>query len=61
MTIISAHEMMERLEEACVQEFMAEPKTHRERLKLERQVDAYLTRLSAQSKKLDMLYKDQDG
>ncbi|KAI8065689.1 hypothetical protein BC940DRAFT_303342 [Gongronella butleri] len=56
-----AHEMMERLEEACVQEFMEQPKTHRERLKLERKVNAYLTRLSAQASKLDTLYKDQDG
>ncbi|ORX56321.1 hypothetical protein DM01DRAFT_1334795 [Hesseltinella vesiculosa] len=54
-----SHELIERLEEACVQEFLSDPKTHRDRLKLEQSVDGYLTRLNKQSSRLAELYQDE--
>ncbi|KAI9305647.1 hypothetical protein BJ944DRAFT_161331 [Cunninghamella echinulata] len=57
----AAHEIIERLEGACVQQFLTESKTYRERLRNEHTVDKYLSRLSKESEKLLELYEDKDG
>ncbi|KAG0003836.1 hypothetical protein BGZ80_005727, partial [Entomortierella chlamydospora] len=55
------HEEIDRLEQAIVDQFMLNPKTHKERLLQEHTVDGYLDRISARSKDLQVLYKDEDG
>ncbi|KAF9163420.1 hypothetical protein BGX21_001359 [Mortierella sp. AD011] len=55
------HEEIDRLEQAIVDQFMLNPKTHKERLLQEHTVDGYLDRISARSKDLQVLYKDGDG
>ncbi|KAI8334018.1 hypothetical protein BC941DRAFT_454794 [Chlamydoabsidia padenii] len=56
-----AHEVIERLEEASVQQFMTDSKTYRGRLQNEHTIDRYLTRLDKESQKLIELYEDKDG
>ncbi|KAI8084807.1 uncharacterized protein BX664DRAFT_387491 [Halteromyces radiatus] len=56
-----AHEVIERLEEACVQQFLTDTKTYRGRLRNEHIIDKYLNRLGKQSEKLIELYEDKDG
>ncbi|KAG0318121.1 hypothetical protein BGZ99_005846 [Dissophora globulifera] len=55
------HEEIDRLEQAIVDQFMLNPKTHKERLLQEHTVDGYLDRISARSKDLQVLYRDEDG
>ncbi|KAF9960892.1 Splicing factor 3A subunit 3 [Mortierella alpina] len=55
------HEETDRLEQAIVDQFMLNPKTHKERLLQEHTVDGYLDRISARSKDLQGLYHDEDG
>ncbi|KAF9574160.1 Splicing factor 3A subunit 3 [Mortierella alpina] len=55
------HEETDRLEQAIVDQFMLNPKTHKERLLQEHTVDGYLDRISARSKDLQGLYSDEDG
>ncbi|KAF8977477.1 hypothetical protein BGZ46_007345 [Entomortierella lignicola] len=55
------HEEVDRLEQAIVDQFMLNPKTHKERLLQEHTVDGYLDRISSRSKDLQVLYKDEDG
>ncbi|KAI1321494.1 hypothetical protein EDD11_005185 [Mortierella claussenii] len=55
------HEEVDRLEQAIVDQFMLNPKTHKERLLQEHTVDGYLDRISARSKDLQVLYRDNDG
>ncbi|KAF9967781.1 hypothetical protein BGZ70_008259 [Mortierella alpina] len=55
------HEETDRLEQAIVDQFMLNPKTHKERLLQEHTVDGYLDRISARSKDLQGLYQDEDG
>ncbi|KAG0169118.1 hypothetical protein DFQ28_003927 [Apophysomyces sp. BC1034] len=57
----AAHEDIERLEQAIVDQFMQDPKTHRERLHNEHTVDKFLTRIAKKSERLHDLYKDSDG
>jgi splicing factor 3A subunit 3 len=58
---ISAHEVIERLEEASVQQFLTDSKTYRGRLQNEHTIDRYLTRLDKESQTLIDLYDDKDG
>ncbi|KAG0353584.1 hypothetical protein BGZ54_002187 [Gamsiella multidivaricata] len=55
------HEEIDRLEQAIVDQFMLNPKTHKERLLQEHTVDGYLDRISGRSNDLQVLYKDEDG
>ncbi|KAF9191251.1 hypothetical protein BGZ51_007571 [Haplosporangium sp. Z 767] len=55
------HEETDRLEQAIVDQFMLNPKTHKERLLQEHTVDGYLDRISARNKDLQVLYNDEDG
>ncbi|KAG0212850.1 hypothetical protein BGX28_005506 [Mortierella sp. GBA30] len=55
------HEEIDRMEQAIVDQFMLNPKTHKERLLQEHTVDGYLDRISARSKDLQVLYQDEDG
>ncbi|KAG2220303.1 hypothetical protein INT45_009936 [Circinella minor] len=55
------HEEIERLEQAIVDQFMQDPKTHRDRLRNEHVVDKFLTRISDKSIDLNNLYEDKDG
>ncbi|KAF9395792.1 hypothetical protein CPC16_006829 [Podila verticillata] len=55
------HEEVDRLEQAIVDQFMLNPKTHKERLLQEHTVAGYLDRISGRSKELELLYKDEDG
>ncbi|KAF9896837.1 hypothetical protein BX616_006666, partial [Lobosporangium transversale] len=55
------HEEIDRLEQAIVDQFMLNPKTHKERLLQEHTVDGYLDRISARSRDLQIIYKDEDG
>lgn len=57
----SAHEEIERLEQAIVDTYMEDAKTHRERLYNEHLVDKYLTRIAEKSQYLLELYQDKDG
>ncbi|KAG0762578.1 hypothetical protein G6F57_005117 [Rhizopus arrhizus] len=57
----SAHEDIERLEQAIVDTYMEDAKTHRERLYNEHLVDKFLTRISEKSQYLSNLYQDKDG
>ncbi|KAL0075349.1 hypothetical protein J3Q64DRAFT_1755063 [Phycomyces blakesleeanus] len=57
----AAHEDIERLEQAIVDQFMQDAKTHRERLHAEHTMDTFLTRISEKSHRLYDLYEDQDG
>ncbi|KAF9429836.1 hypothetical protein BGZ94_009298 [Podila epigama] len=55
------HEEVDRLEQAIVDQFMLNPKTHKERLLQEHTVAGYLDRISGRCKGLSVLYKDEDG
>ncbi|KAG0233238.1 hypothetical protein BGW42_007551 [Actinomortierella wolfii] len=55
------HEEVDRLEQAVVDQFMLNPKTHRERLFRDLTVDGYLDRIQAGNKTLLAIYKDEDG
>ncbi|KAI8072181.1 uncharacterized protein B0P05DRAFT_549208 [Gilbertella persicaria] len=57
----SAHEDIERLEQAIVSQYMDDAKTHRERLYSEHIVDKFLTRIAEKSAYLAELYQDKDG
>ncbi|KAI7862681.1 hypothetical protein BDF14DRAFT_1853055 [Spinellus fusiger] len=57
----AAHEDIERLEQAIVDQFMLDAKTHRERLHAEHTMDTFLTRIADKSNKLHELYEDQEG
>ncbi|KAI8979810.1 hypothetical protein BDF20DRAFT_871845 [Mycotypha africana] len=57
----SAHEDLERLEQAIVDEYMENPKTHRERLHNEHIVDNFLNRIAEKSAYLADLYEDKEG
>ncbi|KAG0031254.1 hypothetical protein BGZ81_001543 [Podila clonocystis] len=54
------HEEVDRLEQAIVDQFMLNPKTHKERLLQEHTVAGYLDRISGRSKELEVLYRDED-
>ncbi|CAG8537906.1 4414_t:CDS:2 [Paraglomus occultum] len=56
-----AHEEIERLEQAIVDQFMRDPKSHKERLTREHRVSDFLDRISSRSKFLYELYDDSDG
>ncbi|CAG8454244.1 9755_t:CDS:10 [Ambispora gerdemannii] len=56
-----AHEEIERLEQAIVDQFMKDPKSHKERLTREHRVSDFLDRISSRSKFLYELYDDSDG
>ncbi|KAI9316112.1 hypothetical protein BX666DRAFT_1955246 [Dichotomocladium elegans] len=56
-----AHEEIERLEQAIVDQYMEESRTHRERLRIEHIVDKFLERIAEKSKALDVMYEDHDG
>ncbi|CAG8549036.1 25773_t:CDS:2 [Dentiscutata erythropus] len=56
-----AHEEIERLEQAIVDQFMTDPKSHKERLAREHRVSDFLDRISSRSKFLYELYLDSDG
>ncbi|KAG9292879.1 hypothetical protein G9A89_016241 [Geosiphon pyriformis] len=56
-----AHEEIERLEQAIVDQFMKDPKSHKERLTREHRVSDFLDRISSRSKFLFELYEDSDG
>ncbi|KAG0254259.1 hypothetical protein DFQ27_006945 [Actinomortierella ambigua] len=55
------HEEVDRLEQAVVDQFMLNPKTHRERLFRDLTVDSYLDRIQTGNKNLQSIYKDEDG
>ncbi|KAI8146779.1 hypothetical protein BJV82DRAFT_643323 [Fennellomyces sp. T-0311] len=55
------HEEIERLEQAIVDQFMEDPKTHRDRLRNEHVVDKFLTRIADKSNELYDMYEDKDG
>ncbi|KAI9361456.1 hypothetical protein BD770DRAFT_425804 [Pilaira anomala] len=57
----SAHEDIERLEQAIVDQYMEDAKTHREKLYNEHVVDKFLTRIAEKSEYLYELYQDKDG
>ncbi|KAI7907060.1 uncharacterized protein BX663DRAFT_426963 [Cokeromyces recurvatus] len=57
----SAHEVIEQLEQAIVDQYMEDAKTHRERLFNEHAVNKFLTRISEKSAYLAELYEDKDG
>lgn len=57
----SAHEDIERLEQAIVDQYMEDAKTHREKLYNEHIVDKFLTRIADKSEYLSQLYDDKDG
>ncbi|KAI8380539.1 hypothetical protein EDC96DRAFT_491321 [Choanephora cucurbitarum] len=57
----SAHEAIERLEQAIVDQYMQDAKVHRERLQNEHVIDTFLTRISEKSAYLAELYQDKDG
>ncbi|KAI9282161.1 hypothetical protein BY458DRAFT_468211 [Sporodiniella umbellata] len=57
----SSHEDIERLEQAIVDTYMEDAKTHRERLYNEHLVDKFLTRITEKSQTLLQLYEDHDG
>ncbi|KAI8989387.1 hypothetical protein BDB01DRAFT_781602 [Pilobolus umbonatus] len=57
----SAHEDIERLEQAIVNQYMEDSKTHREKLYNEHIVDKFLTRIAEKSQYLYELYEDKDG
>lgn len=57
----SAHEDLERLEQAIVDQYMEDAKTHRERLFNEHVVDKFLTRIAEKSTYLLDLYEDKSG
>ncbi|GAA5801610.1 hypothetical protein EDC94DRAFT_543742 [Helicostylum pulchrum] len=57
----SAHEDIERLEQAIVDQYMEDAKTHREKLYNEHVVDKFLTRIADKSEYLHELYQDKDG
>ncbi|CAG8475925.1 582_t:CDS:2 [Diversispora eburnea] len=56
-----AHEEIERLEQTIVEQFINEPKTHKERLSREHRVSDFLDRISSRSKFLYDLYDDSDN
>lgn len=57
----SSHEEIERLEQAIVDQYMHEPRTHRERLRNEHVVNKLLIRMADKSDSLYALYEDKDG
>lgn len=57
----SAHEEIERLEQAIVDQHLKNPKTHKERLTHEHRVCEFLDRISSRSQFLFNLYEDTDG
>ncbi|RUS25551.1 hypothetical protein BC938DRAFT_471988, partial [Jimgerdemannia flammicorona] len=57
----SAHEEIERLEQAIVDQHLKNPKTHKERLTHEHRVCEFLDRISSRSHFLHNLYEDTDG
>ncbi|KAI8379558.1 uncharacterized protein BYT42DRAFT_598546 [Radiomyces spectabilis] len=57
----AAHEDIERLEQAIVDQFMQETKTHRERLWNQHTVDKFLTRIVDKSQQLHDMYEDKTG
>ena len=59
--LYSAHEDIERLEQAIVDQYMEDPKTHLEKLYNEHIVDKFLTRIADKSEYLSQLYEDKDG
>ncbi|KAJ3176528.1 hypothetical protein HDU87_005222 [Geranomyces variabilis] len=56
-----AHEELERLEEAIVEERVTKPKGHKEKLLQDHRVNALLDRIQARSQYLLSLYQDADG
>ncbi|GJJ77088.1 splicing factor 3A subunit 3 [Entomortierella parvispora] len=54
------HEEIDRLEQAIVDQFMLNPKTHKERLLQEHTVAGYLDRISGRSQDLQVLYEDKE-
>ncbi|CDS07257.1 hypothetical protein LRAMOSA01206 [Lichtheimia ramosa] len=56
-----SHEEIERLEQAIVDQYMHEPRTHRERLRNEHVVNKLLIRMADKSESLYALYEDKDG
>ncbi|RKP10819.1 splicing factor 3a [Thamnocephalis sphaerospora] len=57
----SMHEEIERLEQAIVEEYLSEPKTHKDRLLLDHRVNEYLERMQQRAGALQGLYADSDG
>ncbi|GAB5587772.1 Pre-mRNA-splicing factor sap61 [Umbelopsis nana] len=57
----AAHEEIERLEQAIVDQYMSQPKTQKERLENEHVVNRYLNKITEKSKQLYDLYEDKEG
>ncbi|KAI8575662.1 hypothetical protein K450DRAFT_260568 [Umbelopsis ramanniana AG] len=57
----SAHEEIERLEQAIVDQYMNQPKTQKERLENEHVVNKFLNKITEKSQQLYDLYEDKDG
>ncbi|OZJ06928.1 hypothetical protein BZG36_00173 [Bifiguratus adelaidae] len=57
----SAHEEIERLEQAIISQYLLPKKTHKEKLTFEHRVNDYLDRIANTSAKLCDLYTDRDG
>ncbi|KAI8643536.1 hypothetical protein BD408DRAFT_414722 [Parasitella parasitica] len=57
----AVHEDLERLEQAIVDQYMDDAKTHREKLYNEHVVDKFLTRIADKSAYLSELYQDKNG
>jgi hypothetical protein len=57
----SAHEEIERLEQAIVDQYMSQPKTQKERLENEHVVNKFLNKITEKSKQLYDLYDDKEG
>ncbi|CEP10293.1 hypothetical protein [Parasitella parasitica] len=57
----AVHEDLERLEQAIVDQYMDDAKTHREKLYNEHVVDKFLTRIADKSAYLSDLYQDKNG
>lgn len=57
----SAHEEIERLEQAIVDQYMSQPKTQKERLENEHVVNKFLNKITEKSKQLYELYEDKEG
>jgi hypothetical protein len=57
----SAHEEIERLEQAIVDQYMSQPKTQKERLENEHVVNKFLNKITEKSKQLYDLYEDKEG
>jgi splicing factor 3A subunit 3 len=57
----SFHEEIERLEQAIVDEYLSDPKTHKDRLLIDHRVNEYLERMLQRAQTLQKIYADKDG